>query len=80
MLNALYRVVEMMQILALLTAPELSDRIDSIASRFREEDRSKELKLKLRNGFCRLFELAHLLATQTEAGMQQIPSGRRDLQ
>lgn len=67
MVNALYRVVEVMQILALLTAPELLDRVNSIASRFKEEDRSKELLLKLRNGFCRFFELAHLLATQTDA-------------
>ncbi len=69
MVNALYRIVEMMQILVLLTAPELADRVNTIASRFKDEDRSKELRLKLRNGFCCLFELGYLLAAQTEAGL-----------
>ncbi len=67
MLNALYRTVEMMQILALLTDPELQDQINQIATRFKEEDQSKELQLKLRNGFCRLFELGHLLAIHVDA-------------
>jgi hypothetical protein len=68
-LNALYRVVEMMQILALLTGPDLQDQVNQIASRFKEEDQARELRLKLRNGFCRLFELGHLLATQVDARM-----------
>jgi hypothetical protein len=67
MLNALYRMVEMVQILALISDPELKDQINQIASRFKEEDQTKELRLKLRNGFCRLFELGHLLATQVDA-------------
>jgi hypothetical protein len=67
LLNALYRIVEMMQIFALLTDSELKNQIDQIASRFKEEDHSSDLHLKLRNGFCRLFELVHLLATQVDA-------------
>ena len=31
-----------------------------------EEDQVKDLKLKLRNGFCRMFELSHLLATHID--------------
>jgi hypothetical protein len=67
LLNALYRTVEMMQILVLLTDPELRDQINQIASRFKEEDQAKGLGLKLRNGFCRLFELGHLLTTHIDA-------------
>jgi hypothetical protein len=67
LLNALYRIVEMMQIFAFATDPDLKDQIDQIASRFKEEDQPKELRFKLRNGFCRLFELGHLLATQIDA-------------
>jgi hypothetical protein len=67
LLNALYRIVEMMQIIVLVTDPELKDQIDQIATRFKEEDQSKELPLKLRNGFCRLFEFGHLLATQVDS-------------
>jgi hypothetical protein len=67
LVNALYRVVEMIQILALLTDPELRDQINQIATRFKEEDREKEMLLKLRNGFCRLFELGHLLITEVDA-------------
>ena len=67
LLNALYRIVEMTQILALLTDPEQKDEINQIASRFKEEDEAKELRLKLRNGFCRFFELGLLLATQVDA-------------
>jgi len=67
LLNALYRVVEMMQIMALLTDRELKDQINQIASRFKEEAQAKGLRLKMRNGFCRLFELGHLLATQVDA-------------
>lgn len=67
LLNALYRIVEMMQVFALLTDAELKDQINQVASRFKEEDQAKELRLKLRNGFCRLFELGHLLAIQFDA-------------
>jgi len=67
LINALYRVVEMTQIFALLTDPELRDQINQIADRFQEEDQAKELPLKLRNGFCRLFELGHLLITDVDA-------------
>lgn len=67
LLNALYRVVEMTQIFALLTDPELRDQINQIATRFKEEDQARELPLKLRNGFCRLFELGHLLITHVDA-------------
>lgn len=66
LLNALYRVVEMIQIFALLTDPDLRDQISQIATRFKEEDQVKDLKLKLRNGFCRMFELSHLLATHID--------------
>lgn len=67
LLNALYRVVEMMQIFALLTDPDLRDQINQIAARFKEEDQVTELRPKLRNGFCRLFELGHLLVTHVDA-------------
>jgi hypothetical protein len=67
LLNALYRIVEMMQIFALLTDPDLQDQINEIASRFKEEDQAKELRFKLRNGFCRLFEIGHLLTTHVDA-------------
>jgi hypothetical protein len=67
LLNALYRIVELMQIIVLLTAPELKDRIAQIASRFQEEDRTKDRLLKLRNGFCRFFDLGHLLGTHLDS-------------
>jgi hypothetical protein len=67
LLNALYRVVEMMQIFALLTDPDLKDQINQIATRFQEEDQTKELRFKLRNGFCRLFELSHILTGQVDS-------------
>lgn len=67
LLNALYRVVEMMQLFALLTDPVLKDQIAQIASRFQEEDRSREIPVKIRNGFCRFFELGHLLITHVDA-------------
>ena len=67
LLNALYRIVEMVQIFALLTDFDLKNQIDQIASRFKEEDQVKGLHLKLRNGFCRFFELSHLMATQVDA-------------
>jgi hypothetical protein len=67
LINGLYRAVEMIQVLALVTDPDLRDQINQIATRFKEEDRTAELNLKLRNGFCRLFELGHLLATHVDA-------------
>jgi hypothetical protein len=66
LVNALYRLVEMFQIFALLTDADLKDQIDQIASTFKEEDRIKDLQFKVRNGFCRLFELSHLLASQVD--------------
>jgi hypothetical protein len=66
-LNALYRMVEMVQIFALLTDADLKDQINQIASRFKDEDQMKELSLKLRNGFCRLFELGHILVMHVDA-------------
>jgi hypothetical protein len=67
LINGLYRIVEMIQVLALVTDPDLRDQIDQIATRFKEEDRTRDFTLKLRNGFCRLFELGHLLATNVDA-------------
>lgn len=67
LLCALYRMVEMLQLFALATDAGLRDRIDQIATRFREEDRTGDEGLKERNGFCRLFELGHLLAVQVDA-------------
>jgi hypothetical protein len=67
LLNALYRLVEMIQLFALATDGDLKDQVYQLASRFTEEDQPKDLRLKMRNGFCRLFELGHLLATQIDA-------------
>jgi len=67
LLNALYRIVEMIQLSAMITDPDLKDQIGQIASRFKEEDQAKEPRLKLRNGFCRLFELGHLLVVHIDA-------------
>jgi len=67
LLNALYRTVEMLQLFALLTDPELKDQVTQIASRFQEEDRHRDILLKMRNGFCRFFELGHLLITHVDA-------------
>ena len=67
LINALYRIVEIMQVFALLLEPDLRDRIEEIATRFKEEDQSNELRIKLRNGFCRFFELSHLLANQVDS-------------
>jgi len=67
LLNALYRIVEMMQLLALLTDPELKEQITQIASRFQEEDHSREIPAKMRNGFCRFFELGHLMISHVDA-------------
>jgi len=66
LLNALYRLVEMTQIFALLADPVLEAQINQIAGRFKEEDQARELKFKLRNGFCRLFELGHLAAARVD--------------
>jgi len=66
LLNGLYRLVEMMQLFAALSDEELQDQAYQIASRFEEEDRTKDLTLKMRNGFCRLFELAHLVVTRLD--------------
>lgn len=66
LINALYRVVEMIQIFALLTDHELKDQINQVATRFTEEDQTREVNLKLRNGFCRLFELGHLLVAHVD--------------
>jgi hypothetical protein len=64
LVNALYRLVEMLQIFSLLTDADLKDQIDQIATTFKDEDLPKDLPLKIRNGFCRLFEFGHLLASQ----------------
>lgn len=69
LLNALYRTVEMMQLFAFLTDPNLKDQIAQIAARFQEEDRYREIPMKMRNGFCRLFELGHLLITAVDASI-----------
>jgi hypothetical protein len=66
LLNTLYRLVEMMQVFAFLTDVELQNQIDQIANRFKEEDQPRDLQHKLRNGFCRLFELGHLVATHLD--------------
>jgi hypothetical protein len=66
LLNALYRLVEMMQILVSLSDSELKDQVQQIAEAFKEDDQTPNLQLKLRNGFCRLFELGHLLTTHLD--------------
>ena len=66
LLNALYRIVEMMQVFVSLSGAELTDQVQQIASRFQEEDQTQDLWLKLRNGFCRTFELAHLVTTHLD--------------
>ncbi len=67
LLNALYRMVEMMQLFVTLSDIELKDQVQQIATVFKEEDQTSDLQLKLRNGFSRLFELGHLLATHLDA-------------
>ncbi len=69
LLNALYRSVEMMQLFALVTGPELAGRIAPVAARFQQEDGQGAILLKMRNGFCRLFELGHLLAAHADASV-----------
>jgi len=66
LVNALYRIVEMMQLFAVLSDADLRGQVEQIASRFEEDDQAPELKYKLRNGFCRLFELSHLATTQLD--------------
>ncbi len=66
LINALYRLVEMMQLFAVLSDYELRDQVNQIASRFQEEDLTPDVHLKLRNGFCRLFELGHLVTTHLD--------------
>lgn len=66
LLNALYRLVEMMQLFVTLSDVALKDQVQQIATRFKEEDQTPDLQLKLRNGFCRLFELGHLLTTHLD--------------
>jgi hypothetical protein len=66
LVNALYRIVEMMQLFTVLSDADLRSQVEQIASRFEEEDQAPELKYKLRNGFCRLFELSHLVTTQLD--------------
>jgi len=65
-LNAAYRMVEMMQMLVVVSDAGLRGQVEQIAARFEEEDHLKDRKSKLRNGFCRLFELAHLLTTHLD--------------
>jgi hypothetical protein len=66
LLNALYRLVEMMQLFVTLSDAELKDQVSQIASLFADDDQTPNLQLKLRNGFCRLFELGHLLTTHLD--------------
>jgi hypothetical protein len=66
LLNALYRMVEMMQLWVILSDPELKDQVQQIAAAFKEEDQTPDLQLKLRNGFSRLFELGHLLTVHLD--------------
>lgn len=68
-LNAIYRLVEMMQIFVALSDEELKDQAQQIATRFQEEDQTSDILVKLRNGFCRLFELGHLLTTHLDASL-----------
>jgi hypothetical protein len=66
LVNGLYRTVEMMQIFVILSDSELKGGVQQIASRFQEEDKGSDYYLKARNGFCRLFELGHLLTTRLD--------------
>jgi hypothetical protein len=64
--NALYRMVEMMQILVTLSDAELKNQVQQITARFEEEDQAGDPLKKVGNGFCRLFELGHLLTTHLD--------------
>jgi hypothetical protein len=66
LLNALYRIVEIMQVLVSISDSALVDQVGEIAGRFQEEDRARGMQDKLRNGFCRLFELGHLLSNHLD--------------
>jgi len=66
LLNALYRTVEIMQLFVLLSDPDLKNQVHQIAVEFEEEDKQVDLKMKLRNGFCRLFELGHLVTAHLD--------------
>lgn len=66
LLNAVYRLVEMMQLFVILSDVALRDQVEQIAALFKEEDQQPNLQVKLRNGFCRLFELGHLLTTHLD--------------
>jgi hypothetical protein len=56
----------MMQVMAILSDPDLRGQVEQIAARFQEEDQAADPVLKVRNGFCRLFELTHLLTTHLD--------------
>ncbi len=66
LVNALYRSVEMAQILATVSDPDLRGQVEQIAARFQEDDHATDPLLKVRNGFCRLFEIAHILITHLD--------------
>jgi hypothetical protein len=66
LVNALYRMVEMAQLMTTLSDPDLRGQVEQIAARFQEEDNAVDPMLKVRNGFCRLFELAHILTTHLD--------------
>ena len=66
LVNGLYRIVEMMQIFAIVSDTGLADEVQRIATQFQEEDETSDYYLKVRNGFGRLFELGHLLTTRLE--------------
>ena len=56
----------MMQLFVAFSDKELLNQALQIAARFQEEDRSRDPVLKMRNGFCRLFELGHLVTTHLD--------------
>jgi hypothetical protein len=64
--HALYRNVEMIQLFATASDFALAEQVNQIATRFEEEDEADDVLLKVRNGFCRLFELGHLVATHLD--------------
>ena len=66
LVNGLYRIVEMMQIFAIVSDTGLAGEVQRIATQFQEEDETSDYYLKVRNGFGRLFELGHLLTTRLE--------------
>jgi hypothetical protein len=70
LLNALYRLVEMMQLFVALSDAGLQDQVQHIAASFKDEDSVLDLHLKLRNGFSRFFELGYLLTSHVS---QTIP-------